>query len=209
MNIDELFERLTKLNINITAREISAIWGMDEASFSRKKRTGSEIKYRNIKQLEQELNINLTEEPEKALNDFIDLPVRGDVSASMGTGLTVYDERQTGVYKVNPQLLRDIGANSKYSEVIFARGDSMLPTIEGGDSLIVDFSKREIYDGKIFVVRINNQLYAKRLQFLPPHTVSVISDNPKYQPFNVDLSKELDYDFEVIGEVLYWGRVAR
>jgi hypothetical protein len=60
MNIDELLERLIKLNINITAREISAIWGMDEASFSRKKKDGSEIKFKNIKQLEDKLNICLT-----------------------------------------------------------------------------------------------------------------------------------------------------
>ena len=49
MNINELFEELAKRNINISARRISQIWGMDEASFSRKKRKGSEIKYENIK----------------------------------------------------------------------------------------------------------------------------------------------------------------
>ena len=38
MNIDELFECLTKLNINLSAKEICGIWSMDEASFSRKKK---------------------------------------------------------------------------------------------------------------------------------------------------------------------------
>ena len=85
----------------------------------------------------------------------------------------------------------------------------MYPTIEGGDCLVVDKSKTDIYDGKIYCVRIQDKLYAKRLQFLPPNKVNVISDNPKYKPFEVDLSKELDYDFAVVGEVKWWSRVAR
>lgn len=40
MNILELQATLKKLNINITAREIAEIWGMDETSFSKKKKLG-------------------------------------------------------------------------------------------------------------------------------------------------------------------------
>ena len=47
--------------------------------------------------------------------------------------------------------------------MIIAKGDSMAPTIEDGDSLLIDLSKREIYDGKIYCVRIDGQLYAKIL----------------------------------------------
>ena len=59
MNIDELFKHLTKLNINLSAKEICQIWDMDEASFSRKKKAGTEIKHKNILQLEKILDINL------------------------------------------------------------------------------------------------------------------------------------------------------
>ena len=55
MNIDGLFEILTKLNINLSAKEICSIWGMDEASFSRKKKAQTEIKHKNIEQLETQL----------------------------------------------------------------------------------------------------------------------------------------------------------
>lgn len=145
----------------------------------------------------------------KANKELINLPVKSEVSASMGYGVEVLDEQQTGTYSFSKKLLRDIGADSKYSDVIFSSGDSMYPTIEGGDCLVVDKSKTDIYDGKIYCVRIQDKLYAKRLQFLPPNKINVISDNPKYKPFEVDLSKELDYDFAVIGEVKWWSRVAR
>lgn len=78
MNISELQDKLKKLNITISARQISKIWGMDEASFSRKKRLGSEIKYENIIQLEQFLHINLTANNQENVNftnqDIIKIP---------------------------------------------------------------------------------------------------------------------------------------
>lgn len=141
--------------------------------------------------------------------DCISIPVRGEVSASMGYGVTVYNESQTATYSISKQLARDLGGNTCHLEMIFAQGDSMMPTIEGGDSLLVDHSRKEIYDGKIYCVRIENQLYAKRLQKIPPNTVVVVSDNAKYRSFEIDLSKCSDYDFEVIGEIRWWGRVAK
>ena len=212
MNIDELFECLTKLNINLSAKEICGIWSMDEASFSRKKKAKTEIKHKNIVQLENEFDIKLikSDEVDVCDNDFIDIPVRGDVYASMGSGITVYNEEQTGVYKISRELARDIGVSLSNTQMIFASGDSMTPTIEGGDSLLIDLSKREVYDGRIYCVRIEGQLYAKRLQKIPPYQIKVISDNKeKYDPFYVDFSKNIDYDFEIIGEIRWWGRVAR
>lgn len=141
--------------------------------------------------------------------DCLSIPVRGDVSASMGYGVTIYNEKQTGTYQISSKLANDLGINPQKTEMIFASGDSMLPTIEGGDSLLVDLNRKEIYDGRIYCVRIDGQLYAKRLQKIPPTKIIVISDNQKYQSFEIDFSKQIDFDFEIIGEVRWWGRVAR
>lgn len=141
--------------------------------------------------------------------DCFDIPVRGDVNASMGYGVTVYNESRTAGYSISKKLASDLGISRSRTEMIFAQGDSMLPTIEGGDSLLVDHSRKEIYDGKIYCVRIDGQLYAKRLQKIPPNTVRIVSDNEKYRSFEIDFSKDIDFDFEVIGEIPWWGRVAR
>lgn len=141
--------------------------------------------------------------------DCINITVRGDVNASMGYGVTVYDESKTGTYQISKKLANDLGIFPEKTEMIFASGDSMLPTIEGGDSLLIDLNRKEIYDGRIYCVRIDGQLYAKRLQKIPPSKVIVISDNQKYQSFEIDFSKQIEFDFEVIGEVRWWGRVAR
>lgn len=158
------------------------------------------------------LNI-LTEYFNKNVNknfDFIKIPVYGNVTASMGYGITVYDENQTGVYEISQKLAKDIGIIPGKTEMIFASGDSMYPTIEGGDSLLIDTSKKEIHDGRIYCVRVEGQLYAKRLQKIPPNKIKVISDNgSKYDAFYVDFSKDINFDFEVIGEIRWWGRVAK
>lgn len=142
-------------------------------------------------------------------DDCISIPVLGGVAASMGYGVTVYNEEQTASYSISKKLAHDLEINPRRTEMIFAQGDSMLPTIEGGDSLLIDHSRREIYDGKIYCVRIEGQLYAKRLQKIPPNTIRVVSDNDKYRSFEIDLSQEINFDFAVIGEVRWWGRVAR
>lgn len=210
---DDLQNLTNKSKISYT--EIAKALGTGRANISLRAKNKSELtltelkrigNYFNVDLLNKLNNINKMENDE----DFIDIPVRGDVYASMGSGITVYNEDQTGVYKISRELARDIGVSLNNTQMIFASGDSMTPTIEGGDSLLIDLNKREIYDGRIYCVRIDGQLYAKRLQKIPPCQIKVISDNKeKYDPFYVDFSKNIDYDFEVIGEIRWWGRVAR
>ena len=137
------------------------------------------------------------------------IPIRDSVEASCGYGVTVYDENATSFYNISKKFADDLGINPNSSEIIYARGDSMEPAIFGGDSLLVDLSKKEIYDGSIYCVRIDGQLYTKRLQKIPPSIVFVVSDNNKYKSFEIDFSKEIDFDFEVIGEIRWWGRIAK
>lgn len=171
------------------------------------------------KNLNQKLSVNtnwfttgkgdkyLTKEPDGNHNNFVKIPIRGFVSASMGCGASVYDESTTGYYSISKKLVKDIGVSPKSLEMIFAQGDSMLPTISSGDSLIIDTSRKEIYDGKVYCVRIEGQLYAKRLQIIPPKCINVLSDNTQYESFKIDFSKEVGFDFQVIGEVRWSGRV--
>lgn len=169
-----------------------------------------ELSNKQIKALELYFNANLQETNLSCFDDdCINIPVRGDVVASMGYGVVVYNEGQTATYPVSKKLSNDLGLCKNQTEMIFSQGDSMSPTIEGGDSLLVDRTRRMIYDGKIYCIRMDGQLYVKRLQKIPPNTIRVVSDNDKYRSFEIDFSKNQEFDFEVIGEVRWWGRVAR
>lgn len=148
--------------------------------------------------------------PEELKNDgFKYLPIRGDVSASCGNGVYVYDESQTAVYPVSEFLLKSLGASLTETDIIFASGDSMLPEIKDGDALMVDKSKKDVIDGQIYIIRSDGQLLCKRLQKIPPMKIKIVSDNQKYDPYYIDFSKVIDFDFEVIGRVLWYSRIAR
>lgn len=209
MNYNTVLAKLLQVTKrNISQKELCEITGVDKGTMSARATRNSKFKPEELKKIEKAFNVDLSNNIVR--NNFIQIPVFGNVTASMGYGISVYDENQTGVYEISSKLAKDIGIVSGKTQMIFASGDSMYPTIEGGDSLLIDTSKKEIYDGRIYCVRIDGQLYAKRLQKIPPNTVKVISDNEKkYDPFYVDFSKDISFDFDVIGEIRWWGRVAR
>ena len=137
------------------------------------------------------------------------IPIRGEVEASCGYGVTVYEENVTSTYSISKKFADDLGINPKSSEIIFARGDSMEPTIQGGDSILLDLSKTIIHDGVIYCVRLDGEPLIKRLQRLAPDRIGIISDNPKYKMREVVLNEYNTDDFQVIGEVRWWGRIAK
>lgn len=140
-------------------------------------------------------------------DDCILFPILGEVHASMGYGVTVYDETQTGTYAISAKLASDLGVKPDKADIIFGTGNSMEPTIKGGDALLVDKNRREICDGKIYCIRHDGQLKAKRLQRLSKTRLKVISDNKDYEPITIDFAQEINVDFEIIGEIRWCGRI--
>ena len=80
----------------------------------------------------------------------------------------------------------------------------MHPTISDGDVLLVDLRQKEPIDNRIFVLRMSQQLYAKRLQFRPGNTIVINSDNPNSPPFDVDMAESQGLD--IIGRVVWAGK---
>ena len=205
MKHSEILEIITKQTGKVpTQQQLANILGMTRDGIASRIRRNVEYKLEEINKIQDFYSVNLAESSE----DFVSIPVRGDVYASLGGGITVYKESKTGTYEISKKLARDIGVSLNNTEMIFARGDSMEPTIIGGDSLLVDLSKKDIYDGSIYCIRMNGQLYAKRLQKVSLSTIKIISDNKeKYDPIYIDFSKETDIDFEIIGEIRWAGRI--
>ena len=193
---------------HVTREEIGEIFGV-----SRQRVTAmlnNPLPPHRVKQLEEMFKTSFSEAIAQVGEDaFYKTPIYGNVSASCGNGVMVFDERQTAYYPISKQLFRQIGASQNDTNIIFATGDSMNPEIKDGDALMVDCSKKDVVDGQIYVIRYDGQLLCKRLQKVPPCSVKVISDNSKYDAYCIDFSKEIDFDFEVIGRVMWYSRIAR
>jgi phage repressor protein C with HTH and peptisase S24 domain len=88
--------------------------------------------------------------------------------------------------------------------VVFAKGDSMEPTIHNNNTILVDLSDKKLSEGLIYVVRLGEELYAKRLQQYIDGSVRLISDNKEYVEQHVQ-AHELE-QLEIIGKVVWIGK---
>lgn len=89
-------------------------------------------------------------------------------------------------------------ANLRVFEVV---GDSMLPDFEESDWAIVDMVNNRsnfVRIAGVYVIRMGEIVYIKRVEFLPNGNVKLISLNPKYG--DIYPHKE-GYDCEILGKV--------
>lgn len=121
-----------------------------------------------------------------------------DIRASAGSGQLVESELPVGSMKLDRSLLLAHGVNPKGARSITGQGDSMYPTIQDGDPLVVDINDRETRD-KVFLIRRGNELLIKRLQRHSDGSVSLLSDNSAYAPER--LPRDEADDLEVIGRI--------
>lgn len=84
-------------------------------------------------------------------------------------------------------------ANLRALQIMTAFGDSMEPTLSEGDSVIVDVSEKTVKRDGLYVLRIGDGLFVKRIQ-VTPKGLRLISDNPLYHP--IDSTED---ELEVIG----------
>lgn len=125
------------------------------------------------------------------------------VQVGAGNGQLVGDEQVRRQLAFRRKWLRYRQLNPTDLALVFAKGDSMEPTIHSGDTILVDTAKTQIVDGSIFVIRLSDALYAKRLQKLPDGGVNIISDNQGYSMLTV-LGRDME-SIQVIGKVVWIG----
>ena len=141
-----------------------------------------------------------------AHEEFVYIP-RYDVKASVGTGHW-YDngvEAQFSMAFRRHWVQNYLHAKPEDLSVIRVHGDSMSPTLQAGDNILINHAINTPQDG-IFVVRIDGQILVKQTQVLTGRKLRVISTNQSYESFTVDLSEENQTDFEIIGRVVWFGR---
>lgn len=93
----------------------------------------------------------------------------------------------------------------KYAKIIQCYGDSMMPEFNDGDFMLVEMLDGRDYIKRagIYLVKINNTIYIKRVEFMPDNDIKLISINPAYPPFT---ASSTGYDWEILGCV--YGRIS-
>ncbi len=125
------------------------------------------------------------------------------VGASAGPGAMHEGEALAGKIGFDEKWLRKLGLDPAQLSLIRVSGDSMSPTLNDGDDIMVDraAANTPLRDG-IHVIRMDDVLMVKRLARGPAGRLSVLSDNQAY-PDWADVDGET---VSVIGRVVWTGR---
>ncbi len=129
------------------------------------------------------------------------------IGASAGAGASVEGEAVEGEVAFDPKWLRGLGADPRALSIIRVEGDSMAPTLNDGDDILVDGgdAAARLRDG-IYVLRMDDALMVKRVARAPgPGRISVISDNGHYRSWD-DLPMAA---VQLVGRVVWTGRRVR
>ena len=84
--------------------------------------------------------------------------------------------------------------------------ESMEPTLTTRDLILVDTSHRdpEAVDHGLFLFKLENRILIKRLQCLPKKILRVLSDNPTYEAFSLDITDKSN-GVSLMGKVVWFG----
>ncbi|MBE9135624.1 LexA family transcriptional regulator [Nodosilinea sp. LEGE 07088] len=85
--------------------------------------------------------------------------------------------------------------------------ESMEPTLQQGDLALVDTNDRDLetVSHGIYLIKLDNRLLIKRLQYIADDTLRVLSDHPAYEAFSIQLS-ETSSGLNLMGKVVWFGR---
>lgn len=214
MKIAERIKQLRK-SINLTQKQFAERLGVAYQVIQRWEYGSADMRETSLRSIESTFNVNplwlrhgkgdmfLSGQKQSAIqmqDDIIAVPIY-DVCASAGYGAWVTGEAIIGKFAM-PSLgiKRMTGSNAKNINLLYVKGDSMEPTLADGDLIAIDRSKTEATNG-LFVARIENDLYVKRITF---NSIAAIlsSDNPGYPP----ITARYDDTFELIGRVIWFSR---
>ena len=140
----------------------------------------------------------------RAANGLVSVK-RHPVMVSAGPGAIVNEELGKPYFAFDERWLKSLTPSPPSSlSIVRVEGDSMAPTLNAGDDILVDLADcaDRLRDG-IYVLRIDDALVVKRLALNPVgKRVTVQSDNPAY-PDWPDCSLD---EINCIGRVIWSGR---
>jgi phage repressor protein C with HTH and peptisase S24 domain len=144
-------------------------------------------------------------EPERGIDPsrFILLPKQAEAAAA-GTGTPPPARPETEYIAFRHDWVRTVlGIEPADLILETAVGESMRPTIQDGDLLLVDTTDRTVSSFGVYVLEIGGERLVKRVQRKLDGTLVLISDNETYQPDHVT-GQMLDA-VTVIGRVVWGG----
>lgn len=143
----------------------------------------------------------LKEYPEKKQDEFVYIPL-AEAQLSAGNGAWVISENHLEKYAFRNEWIHKVTCGKEKLVLMFVTGNSMSPTIENGDIVMIDRGRITLKNGLVYALRLGDLISVKRLEAKIGGKVEVISDNrAEYPPYDAPLE-----DVVILGQVIWLGR---
>ncbi|MGP4950740.1 XRE family transcriptional regulator [Psychrobacter sp. T6-1] len=140
---------------------------------------------------------------DKPDDDYVYVPAY-DVEVSAGAGAVCLGESEASKYLAfRKHWLTARGLNVKSLAAMFTKGDSMTPTIPESAVVVINRDQTKPLDGKVYVIRIEDRHYVKRIQWLIGGGLRLISDNKFYDPLDITKADMEATNIEICGQVIH------
>lgn len=127
-----------------------------------------------------------------------------DMTAAAGYGAAINKEIAEVIKPLifEQSYLRQLG-NPKEIFGMFVFGDSMMPVLPDHSLVLVAPDKKDLWQGKMYLVRISDMLYVKYVEKMPGCYI-LKSANKTYDPITLNTEEMQPVDFEILGQVVWY-----
>ncbi|MCU9998853.1 helix-turn-helix transcriptional regulator [[Pasteurella] aerogenes] len=132
-------------------------------------------------------------------NGYEDIDDFRHISVSAGFGAFNDDNNSNEKVKIESSWLESRRLKAKDCAMFSVDGDSMYPTLKDGEEIVIDRSKKELREGKIFVLNHMGTMWVKRVR-VNYDSIELISDNNFYNP--ITITQDEAEQLNVIGQVV-------
>ena len=214
--VDVIFDYMNKHGLS--AAELSRLAGISKSTISHwtKVKSGTRrLSQKNLEAIAKAFNVTVSEllidsgisSRESTENSMyektIAIPYLQDIFVGAGMEHTNFSDYSRKSYILYPKDLIDRhNANVSHCYFINVKGDSMEPTINDGDLILVDTSAvSELLDGHVYAFCDGVFLRIKRLRKLLSGKCLIQSDNKNYPDEEVS-AEEWESSFNLLGRVI-------
>lgn len=148
--------------------------------------------------------------PENALSlpGYIPVPYYADTEASTDTAtyetVKVSAAVQQDALLCRPEwLYQQFGVAVQHLCLIRIEGDAMVPTFRAGSVVMIDRSITHLNADGIYLLRMDEVLMIRRVQWLPGGILRISSDNTQFLPFEIRQEDVQQGRVEVLGRAVW------